>query len=492
MSTEEIMSNESPDTNQNNMNNEINPEFVNFKEELDKLFTLSGQTNDWKDLKKNLSEQKDKIKNQNFNSDEISSLNEIISQIFDNITRIQNEEFQKLEEEFQRNYDSVINIVSEACNFADTSDDYKQSRDKLLQAQESFKNLTLKRSHKDELYKKIQTAFDNVARKQNEERENYEMECIENFHNLKNKIEAAISFAQKSEIFAEARKALINVQNQIKGLKLIREQRDSLYQIIRDAFDDVNKRQEEERSSYDSVTAANFETLSKVVNDAVEFAKTSEEFSLSRERLIDAQNQIKSAKLKKEHRDKLYGDIRVVFEVINQKQSEERTEYDAECNTNYEKLTEKVNDAFALVHGLTEFNLIRESLITVQGEVKIAKLKKEQRNELFSRIREAFTIFDKKKNEYFEQRKEDKSKKLKDIQDNLKEKIQRLQDVLDKDIESLNIQKQKLEEPGIDEFMVSEINSKIENIQSRINEKQTTIDQSNVRIAEIDLEISKL
>ncbi|GAB1371761.1 hypothetical protein MASR1M45_18230 [Candidatus Kapaibacterium sp.] len=64
--------------------------------------------------------------------------------------------------------------------------------------------------------------------------------------------------------------------------------------------------------------------------------------------------------------------------------------------------------------------------------------------------------------------------------------------MLDKDIESLNIQKQKLEEPGIDEFMVSEINSKIENIQSRINEKQTTIDQSNVRIAEIDLEISKL
>src|SRR5690606_27236685 len=132
----------------------------------------------------------------------------------------------------------------------------------------------------------------------------------------------------------------------------------------------------------------------------------------SRERLIEAQNYIKRTKLRHEQRNKLYADIRAIFDDINSKQSEERAEYNEECDKNYQILTQKVNDCFGLVHGLTEFNMIRESLITVQSEVKVSKLKKEQRNELFARIREAFSVFDKKRNEYFDNLKENKLQKL--------------------------------------------------------------------------------
>ena len=463
-----------------------------FKTELDKAVAFTGESTDWREIRKQLVDVRDRLKALFLKEEDNHELNDIIRATLESVNQRQSEEQEKLDQESQANYDSVIGIVNESVEFAKTSNDFKKSREALLAAQDAFKNIKLKRSHKDELYKMINTAFDGVSQKQNEDRENYEMECIENYHNLKNKIDAAIEFSNKSEIFAEARKALINVQSLIKGLKLKREQRDELYQLIRDAFDGVNTRQENERLEFANITNENYDKIKKVVTDSIAFAESSEDYSLSREQLINAQNQIKAMKLKRDQRDELFAEIRAVFETLNEKQSSERESYDTECNQNYEKLTEKINDCFGLVHGTTEFNIIRESLITVQGEVRIARLKKDQRNELFSRIREAFSLFDKKKNEYYDQRKEDKTSKLQDIKTNLIEKIARLEDVMAKDLESLEIQKSKLSDSSIDEFLISEINTKIGNIESRIKEKQESIDQSKARIAEIDVEISKL
>lgn len=461
-----------------------------FKMELVKAVEFSAESVDWREIRKKFSDVRDKLKSLFLKDEDNSELNEKIRLALENVNQRQSEEQEKLELDSQANYDSVIELVNEAVAYANTGSDYKQAREQLISAQDNFKSLKMKRSHKDELYNMVNEAFDIVSQKQNEERENYEMECIDNYHNLKNKIDSAIQFANSSEIFAEARKALIVVQGMIKGLKLKREQRDELYQIIRDAFDSVNSKQEDERKNFTELTSENYEKLKKIVSEAISFAKTSEDFGLSREHLINSQNQIKAVKLRREQRDELFAEIREVFEELNEKQSKERESYEVECTTNFDKLTEKVNDCFGLVHGTNEFNIIRESLITVQGEVKIAKLKKDQRNELFSRIREAFSLFDKKKNDYYDLRKEEKNKKLVDVKANLEDKIKRLEDVLAKDLESLENQKAKLDENGIDEFLIGEIQAKIKNIETRIQEKQDSISQSKERISDIDSEIS--
>ncbi len=469
-----------------------NSAIAGFREELDKQIVFAGESTDWREIRKRLSDLRDKLKTLFLRSEDDKQINELIQSTLENINLRQNEEQEKFDAEAQANYDSIIDSVKEALEYSEVSFDFKKSRERLLSAQDTFKNLKLRRSQKDELYKMVNAAFDNVSKKQNEERENYEMECIENYHNLKHKIDIAISFSKESEIFADARKALINVQNLIKGLKLKRDQRNELYQFIRDAFDEVNIRQEAERTTFNQETSDNYDKLKITVSDAIAFAESNEDFGLAREQLINVQNQIKSLKLKREHRDELFADIRAVFENLNQKQSVERDTYDAECAQNYERLTEKVNDCFGMVHGLTEFNMIRETLITVQGEVRITRLKKEQRIELFSRIREAFSLFDKKKNEYFDQRRDEKSKKLLEIKINLEDKMSRLNDVMAKDLESLELQKVKLAEAGEDEFLIEEVKTKIRNIEGRIKEKQDIIDQAQARVAEIDLEVNKL
>ena len=358
---------------------------------------FAQNSSDWREIRNRMNLSKDKLKGLFLKDEDNNQLLEMVNSAIESVNQRQAEEQEKFDKESQSNYDSVIAQVQEAVAKSKESSDFKQARESLMSAQEIFKNLKLKRSHRDELYKLINDAFDDLTKRQAEERENYEMECIENYHNLKGKVEHAVEFARTSEIFAKAREVLINVQGDIKGMKLKREQRDELYQIIRDTFDEVNRRQDDDRKNFESETTDNYAKLKKIVEDAISFSQNTEEFGVAREQLINAQNAIKGVKLKREQRDELYASIRSVFEDLNTKQSMDRTEYDRECQENYDKLTQKVDDCFALVHGVTDFRLIRETLITVQSEVKISRLKKEKRSELFSRIREAFSISTRKK-----------------------------------------------------------------------------------------------
>lgn len=277
----------------------------------------------------------------------------------------------------------------------------------------------------------------------------------------------------------------------LRAKKLKRDQREELFQVIRTAFEDVNKRQDEERSTFEGETTENYAKLKKIVDEAIAFAQSTEEFSAAREQLINAQNAIKGVKLKREQRDDLYAQIRVVFEDLNSKQSQDRTEYDKECNDNYQKLTQKVDDCFALVLGITDFKLIRETMITVQSEVKIAKLKKEQRSELFSRIREAFNQFDKKKDEFFSKRKDERKGKLGEIKSNLVDKLERFKELLNKDQEQLEIFKSKIEEANGDEAIIADYTNRINAMNTRIEEKNKNIEDTIKRIEDIDKEISE-
>lgn len=461
------------------------------KDEINQNITYANESNDWREIRNRLNISKDKLKGLFLKEEDNNHLLDIINSSIESVNKRQTEEVEKIEKESFENYNNVIDKVRATVGTAKDMKDFKQARESLLGAQDLFKNLRLKRSHRDELVKLINDAFDNLSVRQMEERENYEMECIENYHSLKAIVEHAVNFSKTSPIYTKSREELIKAQNEIKGKKLKREQREELFQVIRSAFEDVNKRQDDDRNNFDGETAENYKKLQKIVGDAISFAENTEEFTAAREQLINAQNAIKGVKLRREQRDELYAQIRAVFEVLNSKQSIDRSEYENECNENYTKLSQKVDDCFALVLGVTDFKLIRETMITVQSEVKIVKLKKEQRSELFARIREAFSQFDKKKEEFFSNRKEERKSKLADIKSNLVDKLDRITELLKKDIEQLDSFKKKVEESNGDEVIINDYTNRISAMNSRIEEKNKNIEETKHRIEDIEKEISE-
>jgi ADP-heptose:LPS heptosyltransferase len=136
--------------------------------------------------------------------------------------------------------------------------------------------------------------------------------------------------------------------------------------------------------------------------------------------------------------------------------------------------------------------MIRDSLITVQSEVKIARLKKDQRNELFARIREAFGIFDKKRDEYFSKRREEKKDKLAEAKENLVERRARLLETLDTDKAERTALNTELEKPEIDEAEKVQLEAKVAGLNTKISEKEERLADFDRRINELDEEINKV
>ena len=365
--------------------------------EVDHWLEYAKDKTNFSEIKSQATELKEKIKARFLKKEDNESLNQKIDSFIADINEKQNEERDKMEEVFSKNYEGIKDKVKEIVDAAYKAENFREARESLLNLQSELKEIKLRKSHKEAFQDDINDAFQNVVKRQSEERENYEMECIENYHNLKSKVDEAVKFADTSTNYGQARQKFIKIQSDIKGKSLRREQREELYQTIRDNFEAINTRQESERDEYLTLCKNNFEKLQIVVNEAIEFAKTTEDYTDARQRLINAQSEIKGVKLTRDQRDKLYGDIREVFTNLNEQQSGEREDFEKEANENYDKISNKINEAYELVHGVTDFRLIRETLISIQGEIKIMRLKRDQRNELFGRIREAFLVFDKKK-----------------------------------------------------------------------------------------------
>lgn len=462
------------------------------KDEINANHQFANESNDWREIRNRLNISKDKLKGLFLKDEDNTSMLDLINTAIELVNRRQADETELFEKESFNNYNNVIDKVRDLIEKSKNNTDFKQARHLISDAQNLFKKLTLKRTHKDELNKIINDAYDTLSARQIEEKENYEMECIENYHNLKKIIENAIEFTKITNSFTKSREKLIAAQSQIKGKVLKRDQREELYQTIRNTFEEVNARQDNERQAFEGEIVENYNKLKTIVDEACEFAKNTDEFNVAKDQLINAQNAIKGVKIKRSQRDELYSQIRAVFDDLSSRQNIDKEEYEKECLDNFNKLTSKIDDSFALILGVTDFKLIRESLMLVQSEVKIAKLKRDHRTELFNRIRDAYHNFDKKRDEYFSKRNNDRKDKLKIIVAGLTDKINRLNEQINKDTESLNLLNKKLEEVSNDEKAQNETKSKISNINARIEERNKTIEEANTRIDGINQEIEQI
>ncbi|MCX8055288.1 MAG: hypothetical protein N3A67_06450 [Ignavibacteria bacterium] len=458
---------------------EINIDIELVTEEAKNSTNWKEVRNKIRDLISILNSYQPSLENKNSLLDKLNSSLEIL------IAR-QKDETEKIQAEQTKNYEQIKAIVDEAIKFASEAQNFNEAREKLINAKSEFRKLSLKREHAEEILTALNNAIENINNKIREERENYEMECSENYHILKAKVEATVEKASKATHFKSARQSLIDLQAEIKDKKLKRNQREELYQIIRECFEGINQRQQQERQMSDSDYEENYQKIKKIVDEAISFAENvTTSFKEAKDTLIAAQAAIKAAILRKVQKDELFGNIRRVFETINEKQNADRENYDKEANENYSKLSAKIEEAFVYLNNTSDFRLLRENIIGIQSEVRIMKLKREQRAELLEKIQKAFAIIDKLKNEYFEKRKQERIIKLNETLSNLELKIQRLE-------ESINADKQAIQNINADDLSEAEKEEKIKSIQERISEKEQKITETRTRIEELQKEKEKI
>jgi hypothetical protein len=107
--------------------------------------------------------------------------------------------------------------------------------------------------------------------------------------------------------------------------------------------------------------------------------------------LIDVQSQFKGLKLLREDREELYTKLQNAFAEINARIEDERLEFEYIALANYAELKTAVAQASSLSQTSREFRETWDFLIGVQNRIKAAKLFREQREELFLGLQDAFT-----------------------------------------------------------------------------------------------------
>lgn len=363
----------------------------------------------------------------------------------------------------------------------------RNARQKLVSLQKEISTSVSKVSKHaiEDIKKQIADAISSITQRQIQERENYEMECSDNYLQLKTKFESILSTIPDTKDFTKTRQDLIEAQKTISSKTLKRNQQEELYQIIRNGFEQLTQIQEEDKANFMAEANENYSKLLPLVDNAINIAQTADTFKEAREALIAAQTSIKGITLTKEQRDELYGKIREVFEKVNLQQEEERNHFFKESEENFQKLLAKIEAEKEKLLNNPHFKTIRENLLTIQSEIKVWKLRTDNRNKLYETLKEAFKLLDEKRNEFFETQKKQKKNKYEVLVKNLKEKYDKLVEAMQLDKDELAKMEQVQVNSDNDELS-SENEKRKEILKSKIEEKDKRIQETLQRIQEIE------
>jgi len=224
-------------------------------------------------------------------------------------------------------------------------------------------------------------------------------ESLKNYKELKNKLEQTLSKINKTNDLRESKGYLIEVQNCFKGLKLHREDREELYSRLQLAFADINQKINEERLNFENEAALNYFNIKTKVEEASFMVNNSKDTKETWDFLIQVQSLFKGAKLQREHREALYAKLQNAFITLKEIQNSEKENFVAEADQNYPQLKQSVEEAVVFSISTGDTRAAKEMLIKVQANLREATLSREQKDDLYAKIQDAFTTINIRKEE---------------------------------------------------------------------------------------------
>jgi hypothetical protein len=223
------------------------------------------------------------------------------------------------EEEALQNYENLKEILETGLANAINAKSLHDAKGFLIDVQGHFRGLRLRREDREELYGRLQAAFTDVNTKIEEERLGFEYEALSNYADLKPSVAEASGLAVNSGDLKAAWEVLIDVQNRIKGSKLLREHRDELYSRLQDAFGMIKMRRDEERQAFDQEAHHNYIRLKSLVDKGLAQAEETHEYKETREFLKKIQSEFKGIKMLHEQREELYSRLQTAFDILGKR-----------------------------------------------------------------------------------------------------------------------------------------------------------------------------
>jgi len=224
----------------------------------------------------------------------------------------------QLEEvESSREYENLKEDVDAAYNFALNCQDTQASKDILIKVQSLIRDANLVRTHKEELYAKIQEGFVTIQQRKDEEISKLSSLSDIQYDELNPEVSGLLTASEESTDFKMLREQLKELQSKVRESVIQREQRVELQEKLQSVFENINERQDSDRSAFQKEASENYKRLKALVNKGLTQAEETHEYKDTREFLKKIQSEFKGIKMIKEEREELYNRLQLAFETLN-------------------------------------------------------------------------------------------------------------------------------------------------------------------------------
>jgi hypothetical protein len=223
------------------------------------------------------------------------------------------------EEAALQNYETLKAILEEGLANAGCAENLRDEKGFLIDVQGHFRGLILRREDREELYGRLQQAFAAVNKKIEDERFHFEYEALSNYAALKPLVAGVTTQVITSDDLKSAWESLIEIQERIKGSKLLREHRDELYSSLQDAFGMIKLRKEEARQVFSQEAQSNYTRLKSLVDKGLAQSEETHEYKETREFLKKIQSEFKGIKMLPGQREELYSRLQTAFDILGKR-----------------------------------------------------------------------------------------------------------------------------------------------------------------------------
>ena len=288
-------------------------------------------------------------------------------------------------EEFKKDADEVLSS-------SNTSDDFKQVRNRIKELTIYLNGLGLTYSARNEFREQLKKALDNLLKRENEIREKNKEVWKTNYDMIKEKVDAAVEFAKTSSSFKISKEKLIEVQKELLKLSMNINDKNQLNATLSNEIKVINEKFQSWVENNEMLMIENYYTLRNIIDDAIQKAFSFESFPEARTVLNEAQNQIREKTLRRSQREELFKSIHTTFDELREKFDDYKRITEEEATENYAKLKIQVDAAieYAKTISVEDSNDARNKFIQLQALVKETRLKREQKLEFFDAIRNVF------------------------------------------------------------------------------------------------------
>ncbi len=143
----------------------------------------------------------------------------------------------------------------------------------------------------------------------------------------------------------------------------------------------------------------NYDALKSILETGLANAGRADNLHDAKGFLIDVQSHFKGLRLRREDREELYGKLQDAFAIVNRKIEDERFSFEYEALANYAELKPAIADASVLATSSEDLKRTWEMLVGIQNRMKSSKLLREQRDELYAQLQDAFEMIKMRRDE---------------------------------------------------------------------------------------------